>query len=272
VASFDEVIPPGKAGTIKASVHTANYKGSIGKSVTVTHDDASQGPITLSVLAKIVGSVEVLPYPALQIARHRRGFEEPALLLVRKDATEEGKFALTGLAASSPWLKISARKVTGDEPAVEGIPPALAGDVVISVQAVDPPVGTHAETLTFKTGLKREPQVTIPVTVMVQPAVSLNNNDLILTPTAAAPDGASGQVLASLRDDVDPKSVAVTSDAPGFKVHVEPPGEPSFRVIVDWERKGKDAPTETVIHIKAGQETTDLRVRINMSAVAGKAS
>jgi hypothetical protein len=65
VASFDEVVPPGKAGSIKASVHTGNYKGSIGKSITVTHDDPTQGPITVNLLAKIVGSVEVLPYPAL---------------------------------------------------------------------------------------------------------------------------------------------------------------------------------------------------------------
>jgi len=273
VASFDEVIPPGKAGTIKASVHTANYKGAIGKSVTVTHDDTSQGPITLSVMAKIVGSVEVMPYPALQIARHRRGFETPALLLVRKDASEDGALAFSGLTASSPWLKVSSRKVTGDEPPVEGIPAAQAGDIVISVQAVDPPTGTHAETLTFKTGLKREPQVMIPVTVIAQPAVSLNNNDLILTPTAAAPNGATGQVLASLRDDVDPKTVAVTSDTPGFKVRIEPPGEAAFRVIVDWERTGKTPPSETVIHIKVGNETTDLRVRVNLLAAAtGKAS
>jgi hypothetical protein len=252
VASFDEVIPPGQAGTIKASVHTANYKGPIGKSVTVTHDDTSQGPITLSLLAKIVGSVEVLPYPALQIARHRRGFETPALLLVRKDATEDGTLAFGGLAASSPWLKVSARKVTGDEPAVEGIPAATTGDVVVSVQAETAPVGTHAETLTFKTGLKREPQVTIPVTVSVQPAVTLQPADLILSPTAAAPDGASGEVLVAVRDDLDPKTVAITSDAPAFS--------------------GKHPATETDIHIKVGKETTNLHVRVNLSAVPAKAS
>src|SRR5262245_46116099 len=101
-------------------------------------------------MAKIVGSVEVLPYPAMQIGRQSRGFKTPALLLVRKDSTEEGALALTALTASSAWLKVSSRKVAGDEPAVEGIPAAVAGDVVVSVQAVDAPVGTHAETLTFK--------------------------------------------------------------------------------------------------------------------------
>ena len=272
MASFDEVIPPGKAGTIKASVHTGNYKGAIGKFVTVRHDDASQGPITLNVRAKIVGSVEVLPYPAMQIARHRRGFEAPALLLVRKDATEEGAFAFSGLAASSPWLKVSERKVAGDEPAIEGIPAAQAGDVVISVQAVDAPVGTHAETLTFKTGLKREPQVLIPVTVVVEPALSLNSSDLILTPRVEAPDGATGQVLVAVREDIDPKTVTVTSDVPEFKVRIEPPGEPAFRVIVDWRKKGKNPPTEALIHIKAGTESKDFRVRVQVPVVPQKAS
>jgi hypothetical protein len=272
VASFDEVIPPGKAGVIKASVHTGNYKGQIGKAVTVTHDDAAQGPVTLNLLAKIVGSVEVLPYPALQILRHRRGFETPALLLVRKDATEEGTLAFGGLAASSPWLKVSSRKVVADEPAVEGIPAAVPGDIIVSVQADGAPVGTHAETLTFKTGLKREPQVTIPVTVNVQPAVSMNPADLILTPTAAAPDGATGEVLVSVRDDLDPKTVAVTSGAPDFSVSLEPPGSAAFRLKVAWTGKGKNPATETDIRIQVGSESANLHVRVNLSAVPAKAS
>ena len=152
--------------------------------------------------------------------------------------------------------------MTRDEGATEGIPEARPADFVISVQAVKPPVGTHAETLTFKTGLKREPVVTIPVTVARQPAVTLNQKDLILTPPAETPDGATGQVLVSLREDVDPKTVVVTSESPDFKVRVEPPGEPAFRVIVDWESQGKTAPAETVIHVKAGNETADLRVRV----------
>ena len=101
MASFDEVVPPGKAGSIKASIHTVNYKGAIGKSITVTHDDATQGPIMVSVLAKIVGSVDVLPFPALQLGRHRRGFETPAKLIIRKDQTEQGTLAIDGLVASA---------------------------------------------------------------------------------------------------------------------------------------------------------------------------
>ncbi len=268
MASFDEVVPPGKAGNIKASIHTGNFKGSIGKSITVTHDDATQGPITINVLAKIVGSVDVLPFPALQLGRRRRGFETPALLIVRKDPSEQGTLTVDGLVASASWMKISARKVTSNEPAVEGLPAALPGDVVLSVLAQAAPVGTSVETISFQTGLTRESKVTVPVTVNVQPLITFQPSGLILNPTPGAPEGASGQVLASLREDLDPKTVTVDSETKAFVVRLEPPGERAFRVIVDWDGKGTPAPTETTIHIRVGSETVDLPVRVNLGRVA----
>ncbi len=268
MASFDEVVPPGKAGNIKASIHTGNYKGAIAKSITVTHDDATQGPITVNMLVKIVGSVDVLPFPALRIGGRRRGFETPAMLIVRKDPSEQGTLAIEALVASAAWLKVSARQVSADEPAVEGLPAALPGDVVLSVQAQGAPVGTSVETVSFQTGLTREPKVTIPVTVNVQPLITLQPNDLILNPTPGASEGASGQVLAALREDLDPKTVTVVSDAKAFVARLDPPGERAFRVIVDWAGKGEKPPTETTIHIRVGSETVDLPVRVNLGRIA----
>jgi len=268
VASFDEVVPPGKAGNIKASIHTANYKGSIGKSITVTHDDPTQGPISINVLAKIVGSVDVLPFPALQIGRRRRGFETPAMLIVRKDPSEQGTLAVDGLVASAAWMKVSARKVTAEEPAVEGLPAALPGDVVVSVLAKGAPVGTSVESISFQTGLTREPKVTVPVTVNIQPLVTLQPNDLILNPVPGGGGGATGQVLAALREDLDPKTVTVTSDTKAFVVRLDPPGESAFRIIVDWDGKGKQPPTETTLHLHVGSETVNLPVRVNLGRLA----
>ena len=271
MASFDEVVPPGKAGSIRASIHTANLKGQIGKSITVTHDDKTQGPIVLGVVAKVVGSVDIMPFPALQLARGRRGFETPATLLVRKDPTEQGTLKVAGVVASASWLKASARTVKADEAPADGLPAAKPGDVILSVQAGAVPVGNHQENVTFKTGLPREPQITIPVTAFVAPVASLQPAELILNPAPGTPEGATGQVLASIREDLDPKQLTVTSDAPAFAVHVDPPGERAFRVIVEWKGKGQHAPTTTTIHIKVGAETIDLPVRVNR-APAPKAS
>ena len=263
MASFDEVVPPGKAGSIRASVHTTTYRGPISKQVTVEHDDKSQGPVQLTLSANIVGSVEILPFPGLQLARRRRGFATPALLIVRQDVTEKGTLAMSDLAISAPWLKVSSRKVTADEGPTEGLPAAKPGDLILSVQAEDSaPVGSHVENLTFKTGLTREPAVTIPVTVYVQPVVSLQPNELILNPAADSKQTASGQVLAALRDDVDPKSVTVKSESKDFSVRIDPSGAQAFRLLVDWSGKGKHAATSTKIHVSAGKETIDLPVRI----------
>jgi hypothetical protein len=263
VASFDEVVPPGKAGSIKASVHTASYKGPIGKQVTVTHDDASQGPIQLNVTANIVGSVEVLPFPALQLARRRRGFTAPALLIVRKDVTEQGELAFGGLAASVPWIKVSSRKVAAEEPAVEGLPAAKPGDVVLSVLAnADAPVGNHSENISFTTGLTREPKVIVPVTVYVQAAITVQPAELILTPAADSPTAANGQVLAALRDDVDLKSVTAESASSAFTVKVDPSGAQAFRLLVDWKGEGKHPATDSIIHVRAGKESIDLPVKV----------
>jgi hypothetical protein len=232
--------------------------------VTVTHDDPSQGPIQLNVQANIVGSVEILPFPSLQLARRRRGFDKPALLIVRKDSTEQGTLNFEGLTSSVPWIKVSARTVTAQEPAVEGLPAALPGDVVLSVQAqADAPIGNHTENLTFMTGLAREPKVTVPVTVYVQGPVTLQPTELILTPAADATNSASGQVLAALREDVDVKSVTASADSNAFSVRIDPSGAQAFRLLVDWTGKGKHPAMDTKIHVRVGKETIDLPVRVN---------
>jgi hypothetical protein len=265
VASYDEVVPPGKAGKLKASVHTENYRGAIVKSITVSHDDPSQPAIVLTVKANVVGSVNVLPYPALALAPRLKGFGSPAKLLIRKDPTETGTLKVSDAASSVPWLDVALREITSVEPAVEGLPEAQPGDVALSVQVTGvPPTGIHAETVTFKTGLTREPTVSIPVHVTVRAAVMLQPRDLILNPVPGEPDRASGEAFANVRDDLDPRTVAVTSDDPAFSVRVDPAGERAFHVYVDWSSKGASTPTATSIEIRVAGETVTLPVRVNL--------
>ena len=127
-----------------------------------------------------------------------------------------------------------------------------------------PPVGSLVENITFKTGLPREPKVTVPVTVYIPAVVTLQPNTLILVPDPNSKESSSGQVLASLRDDVDPKDVTVKSESKAFAVRIDPPGARAFRLSIDWTGKGKNPPTETVVHVRAGKETIDLPVRVNL--------
>jgi hypothetical protein len=255
---------------MRVSIHTANYKGPIGKGITVNHDDASQSAILLSVKANVVGSVTVFPYPALTIAPRMKGFGTPALLLLRKDDSEKGTLTINDLKTSAPWLSASVRKVASPEPPVEGLPAAAAGDYILSVQAQHAPVGGSSQTITFKTGLTREATYTIPVVVNVRAPIVLQPAELVLQPKADTPGSASGQVLASIREDLDPKTLVVTADDKAFVAHVENPGERAFRLTVEWTKAAKKAAMETKVHLSAGGESIDLPVRVN-TAIVGAA-
>jgi hypothetical protein len=70
---------------------------------------------------------------------------------------------------SAPWIVVKPRKVKEAEPAAEGLPPAVAGDWILDVSVgEDAPKVQAAQTLKFKTGLPREPEVLIPVSVVLQ--------------------------------------------------------------------------------------------------------
>ena len=262
VATFDATVAPGGTGKIKAEVHTADYKGPIGKAITVSHDDASQGPIMLSVRANVIGSLEIYPYPSLTIGPAMNGYGKPAFILLRKDETESGTFALSELRASVPWLQVSARKVTQAEPPADWLPAAHPGDFIVSIQTKKPPIGFSSQKVTFRTGLRREPLYTIPVTVNVRAAAVLNPESLVLHPAPEAPGTASGAVLAAVRDDLDPAAVRVRSDDPAFVPRVDPPGDRAFRLLVDWKASGAAGPPRTTVHIDVGDETVDVPVRV----------
>lgn len=270
MASFDEAVPPGKAGSIRASIHTQNYRGAIYKTIAVRDNDPSQPAIQLTVKARIVGSVDIFPYPALALAARQRGFETPARLLVRQDATESGTLDIEGLHASAPWLHVEARKVTAVEPPADGLPQAKPGDVVLSVQVADPPpAGIHAESVAFQTGLTREPVVTIPVHVTVRAPLVVSPADLILNAVPGTPPRATGAAVVAVRNGLDRSALTVTSTDPAFKVATEPAGARRVRVTVSWTAPGATAePASTELTFRLGDATAHLRVRVNVAMLA----
>ena len=268
MASYDEVVPPGEAGKLRTSIHTSNLKGPFSKAVTVTHDDPASGPVALTVKANVVGSVLVLPAASVLVPPSGKKPGTPARILIRRDPTEQGEFRFTDLTTSVPWVKVSSRAVTADEAAHDGLPDARSGDVELTMVAEGAPVGVHLQSVTFKTGLAREPLVTVPVRVVTRPPIHLQPSELILNPDPNVPGTASGQVLGSLREDVDAKDLVVSADAPAFKVRLEPPGVRAFRVIVEWSGSAENTPTETTVRFRAGEQSAPLRVRVNLSRMA----
>lgn len=269
MASFDEVVLPGKAGKIKASVNTSHYTGDITKSITVTDNDTSQPTISLTVKAKVVGSVTVMPYPAIALApRLQRNGGAPSKLLIRKDPTEQGTMKIGGLKSSADWLKAELRPVSAVEPPADGLPEAQPGDVVLSVQLGDaPPQGYHAETVTFNTGLAREPTISIPVNVTVRGPIMLQPSDLILQTLPTDPHRATGRVFVNVREDLDPTQLTVVSTDKAFVPKMDASTNRSFQMTVDWTDAGAGSPTETVLQLRLGDVSATLPVRVNAPRV-----
>src|SRR5262249_26449000 len=106
----------------------------------------------------------------------------------------------------------------------------------------------------------------IPVVVNIRPAIVIQPAELVLQPRAEAPDSATGQILASIREDLDPKTVSVTSDDKAFVPRIENPGERAFRLVVDWTKHGKKPVLETRRQVRGGSESAEVPVKAGTPA------
>ncbi len=175
MASFDEAIPPGQAGKVTATIRTEGLRGPVAKTITVTSNDPVRPTMTLTLKAVLVGSVELLPGPAMSIqVSGPAQASGPSRLLIRREPTEEGTLQVSGITSSVPWLAVTARPVGTTEPAAGGIPPAQPGDWILEAKpGADAPSGMSRVEVRFKTGLTREPEVVVPVSVSTPVAVSV---------------------------------------------------------------------------------------------------
>ena len=260
MASFDEVIPPGQVGTIEAKLDTKKLRGSVGRGITVYTDDPNQPKIFLTVRATVLGGVVVLPQEILSIAGigpgRGRG-RNLSTVLVRRDASETGQLEMGDATASVPWLKVKVERVEEPRPGADGLPPAVVGDWLVGV-TLDPstPYGRFSESLTVKTGLKRQPELTIPVLVMRSSPIRLSA-ERVAFPLESDPSEQPQTVLLTVRRDLDPTQLTVETDSDSLTVELEPSGRRGYKVHVRWQ--GADRP-HGAITFRLGEETYELPV------------
>jgi hypothetical protein len=270
VASFDAAIPPGQAGKVQATIaHTDNLRGPVTKYVAVTTDDPARPNINLGIRANFVGSVQVLPVPSLFITIGQPG-EQPSKLLVRKDETETGTFAFSELMTSVPWLSATGQRIDKDSPADGLVPPSRAGDVLIEVKATgEIPGGQNTANVTFKTGLPREPVVTIPVTVRVLPEINLQPAYVVLPAPAPPSTESQGFARLGVRRDLDPAGLRVEVQPEAFKATMEALGDRQYRIHVTWTATaGENTPRDGRLTARLGNASANIQVRVNPPVAA----
>jgi hypothetical protein len=245
-------------GRIRATVETGKYRGAVSKSITVTTNDPQRPTVQLVVRADIVGSVELLPGSVLTVG-NLQGSPATARMVVRKEESEEGALRIENVRASAPWLVARAYlwEAGSLAEAIRGVPSPEEGDWILEAEiAADPPHGSRTLTVSFDTGLSREPQVRVPVQVLWRPAIRFSAPVVVFDLAASS----SPPLVVSFRPDVDVASATISAEPEGLEARMEPANSRSMHVRLRWAGEG-DPPAGGRVVVTAGEDTAASEVR-----------
>jgi hypothetical protein len=267
VASFDEVVPPGKAGKVIAAVRTEGLAGVVNKVVAVTTDDPGRQNVTLMLRANIVTSVEFLPTRALFVPAGPAA-AGTGKLVIRKNETEKGQLEISGISANVPWLKVSARKVESPEsPPSSGAVPAQPSDWVIEAKIEgEAPARQVSAEIRFKTGLPREPEISFPVTVRTISPITFSAPMVYLPYPGEPPQPERGTVYVRVEPPLDPNSLTVEAAPTAFQAVANLVGPTRVRIDVTWTPAGESTPREGTVVAKLGTALASVPVKVNPKA------
>jgi hypothetical protein len=175
---------------------------------------------------------------------------------VRQDPGEKGELRVTDPEVDAPWLKVTARKVAAPEPAIDGLPEARPGDVLLTLEpAGEVPEGSRSQKLRFATGLPTEPTVEVPVSVFVRPRMQVTPETIAFGP--AEPDGTRrATALVALRSDVAQSPLVIEAPA-GMQAAQDSAGANRFNVRLSWTAK---EPPRGEIVFRAGPVTRSVPI------------
>jgi hypothetical protein len=232
---------------------SGSHRGALSKPITVTTNDPAQANVGLTIQAQVQGSVIVLPTAALSFATFT---DRPGRLLVRKDPTETGTLAVAAASATIDWVAVTARKVADGETAIEGVPQAQPGDWLLEVRPKTMPTpGSYNGTLSFDTGLPREPRVTVPLMTFVRPPMTVNPAEALLR------GGGETVVLVALRPDVDADALKATASPAGLAATLERSAQRTFRLHVVWKGDPAATPAAGSVRLESGTASVEIPVR-----------
>jgi hypothetical protein len=257
-------------GYLTASLNTAKLRGKIGKGISVYTNDPNTSHVRLALRAVVLGSVAVLPREHIMIGgpADRSGGSK---VLVRQDPTETGELQISDLQASLPWLSAEAHRLEDPMAAAGGLPKGEAGDWLLEVKIADRSqarTGHARAELHFKTGLKRQPEVSIPITVDLRPPVNLSVPRLVFEKPAEG-EVAEKTILATVRRGLDANKLEVETGTPSIVAELEPSGPRRFKVHFTWT--GGELKDASIL-FKVGSESHHLPVKVAPGVSPGVAA
>ena len=248
-------------GYVTASLHTGTLRGKVSRGITVHTNDSTQPKLRLVIRAEIITAVILAPHESMTFTnadpRHNR-----TRLLARRAPTESGELQISDLNVSASWLSAEATRIEEERPAGEGLPAARPGDWLLEIHVTGPlQYERRREELKFKTGLERQPEMTIPVVLALRPPVNLSVEKLELLPPAEGKPS-SATLLVSVRRGLSVSDLQVVAEPEVLSVRLEPTGGRFYKAHVSW----KDGElTEGAVVFRIGEE--QLRVPVTPAAI-----
>jgi hypothetical protein len=240
VASFDEVIPPGQVGYVKVKLDTQKITGKTNKQIAIFSNDPKSLETSVLLRAEVVGSALLIPFDRLKLTNVGQRQDRRRRLLIRKDPTETGELRVTDLKASVDWVAPSLLKIETEMSTFPGFPPGKPGDYLLEIDFVNqPPHGVSTAEVTFKTGLPRFPEMTVPVNVEYSAPVIMNRKEIVLPPGTT--DVYRDSVLLTIRRGLDPSTLTVHSEIEPLQIALEQVGERHFKLFLTWSGEAFEA-------------------------------
>lgn len=253
MTSYDEVILPGRAGQLIATLDTSTLHGDIGKGISITTNDRYTPIVQAVVRARILGSVELMPgYKA--ILSNRNPLTRTQAFLIRKEPSESGILRVSSARASVPWIDVEVERLDEKRLAANGMRTGFPGDWILRATLKgNVPQGRSQEWVKFDTGLPREPEITILIAADLHPPVNMNASQISMVA------GEPKIVLASLRQDLREQTVRLISPE-GLTARTEPGRRRFFKIHLEWNGAPPEGPVE--LRLEVGGESQTLPITV----------
>lgn len=250
VPEFDRVIKPGAEGRITLTVDTKNFSGPISKTALLITDDPSTPQKTLYLSATVKPFVEALPYGFFRLQGLSGEATTADLVLV----SDEPDFKPSKAEAPNSFLRVSLTPATEKDLVKDKNPNQWKVSVTT---APDAPEGLLGGNVKVATGVKRQPEIELPISGFIKPTVSVTPLSINFGNFDPKGDPQKRNVML-VNNNAAQDGFSVTkaeTNVPGISAEVVPVDKSRVQVVLTVDQK-----------IKKGVFEGDLVIRTNAKA------
>jgi hypothetical protein len=165
--SWDKRVEPGKTGTIPLQLNSANFGGAVTKSATVTCNDPGKPLVVLQITGTVWKPIEVTPPTAVFNVSDESQTNVTKVVRIVNNLEEPLK--LSDPKCTNPAFRAELKTVQPDK------------EFELHITAVPPFTGTSVGApVTLKTSSEKMPTISVTAYLVVQPAVAVMPNQIVL--------------------------------------------------------------------------------------------